>query len=393
MTTETKISNKFLQLHLLFSYGPAILNRDDQGRHKTAMVGGVERLRYSSQSAKRAWRTSDLFKEEVDGHVGTRTRYIYSGILKHLMSSEGGNQKEATATRVAREIAALWKKAQAKKDDAKTEDGESKTEVGAKAEEDKAAKKKPAKKEADTDPTQVLFLFSDKEWANALDIAEKRAKDEIKELALSDFLSDSDTTAVDVALWGRMLAANKDYSVTASCSVSHAITTHKGIVEDDYFVACDDRPDLGQEGAGASYIDSKSFGAGVYYQYICLDRELLLKRLGGDIALANLAISALIKTVTQVTPTAGQSTHAHGTRAAYVLAEVGDQQPRSLAAAFTRPVRGGDALVSSVDVLTKWRDKLDELDGKCWSVKAIRDATGEGANGSLDDLVKLGRID
>jgi CRISPR system Cascade subunit CasC len=53
---------RFVQLHLITSYPPANLNRDDLGRPKTAVMGGEMRLRISSQSLKRAWRTSDLFK-------------------------------------------------------------------------------------------------------------------------------------------------------------------------------------------------------------------------------------------------------------------------------------------------------------------------------------------
>ncbi len=45
----------FIQLHLLTAYPPSNLNRDDLGRPKTAIVGGAERLRISSQSLHRAW--------------------------------------------------------------------------------------------------------------------------------------------------------------------------------------------------------------------------------------------------------------------------------------------------------------------------------------------------
>jgi len=55
----------FIQLHLLTSYPPSNLNRDDLGRPKTAVMGGKTRLRISSQSLKRAWRNSELFKLAV----------------------------------------------------------------------------------------------------------------------------------------------------------------------------------------------------------------------------------------------------------------------------------------------------------------------------------------
>jgi CRISPR system Cascade subunit CasC len=57
--------NRFIQLHQLTSYPPANLNRDDLGRPKTAKMGGVDRLRVSSQSLKRAWR-SVLAQRELD---------------------------------------------------------------------------------------------------------------------------------------------------------------------------------------------------------------------------------------------------------------------------------------------------------------------------------------
>ena len=52
--------SEFIQLHILASYPPSNLNRDDLGRPKTAVMGGTQRLRVSSQSLKRAWRESDI---------------------------------------------------------------------------------------------------------------------------------------------------------------------------------------------------------------------------------------------------------------------------------------------------------------------------------------------
>ena len=59
---------RFVQLHFLTAYPPANLNRDDSGRPKTAVMGGVQRLRVSSQSLKRAWRTSEVFASRLDNH-------------------------------------------------------------------------------------------------------------------------------------------------------------------------------------------------------------------------------------------------------------------------------------------------------------------------------------
>lgn len=66
--------SRFIQLHILTAYPPANLNRDDQGRPKTARMGGYERLRVSSQCLKRTWRTSQIFEDAID--KGVRTKMV-----------------------------------------------------------------------------------------------------------------------------------------------------------------------------------------------------------------------------------------------------------------------------------------------------------------------------
>ena len=81
--------SNFLQLHFLHSYGPSNLNRDDMGRPKSCRMGGVERLRISSQCLKRAWRTSKVFETTVGDRIGIRTRKIGDEVLAHLKPKEG----------------------------------------------------------------------------------------------------------------------------------------------------------------------------------------------------------------------------------------------------------------------------------------------------------------
>ena len=95
---------RFIQLHLLTSYPPSNLNRDDIGRPKTAIVGGVLRLRVSSQSLKRHWRTSSLFQERLRGNLGDRTKDLGPRVYKAL--TDGGmdpEKAEAILRRIAEE--------------------------------------------------------------------------------------------------------------------------------------------------------------------------------------------------------------------------------------------------------------------------------------------------
>lgn len=106
--------SEFIQLHMLVSYPPSNLNRDDLGRPKTAMMGEKQRLRISSQSLKRAWRTSDVFSRYVGEYIGVRTKHLGGFIQKSLESgiplvdlifNDGGN---ATRAPLSPKDASTW---------------------------------------------------------------------------------------------------------------------------------------------------------------------------------------------------------------------------------------------------------------------------------------------
>src|SRR3990167_9382047 len=60
MTTKN-----FVNFHVLISHSPSCLNRDDQNMQKRAVFGGVDRIRISSQSLKRAMRTSSYYEQSL----------------------------------------------------------------------------------------------------------------------------------------------------------------------------------------------------------------------------------------------------------------------------------------------------------------------------------------
>ena len=99
--------SRFVQLHYLTVYPPSNPNRDDQGRPKTAIYGGVPRLRLSSQSLKRAARLSDVMRERLQGHMGERTQRLGEEVRKHLLEH---GADETRATDIARTIADIFGK-------------------------------------------------------------------------------------------------------------------------------------------------------------------------------------------------------------------------------------------------------------------------------------------
>lgn len=347
--------SRFLQLHLITSYPPANLNRDDLGRPKTAKMGGSDRLRVSSQSLKRNWRTSDLFQAAMDGHLGTRTKMLGVQIFDEL---EAGGIDKKKAKEWAQEIAEEFGKLKKAKPDNSKKDKENKE---------------------DLEIEQLVHISSAEQKAiNALvDIlkTEQRAPEE-NELKLLR----NNNMAVDIALFGRMLASKPAFNIEAACQVAHAISVHSVTIEDDYFTAVDDLND-GKSDMGAAHIGEAGFAAGVFYSYICINKEQLIQNLNGDKVLASKAIAALIESAIKIAPRGKQNSFGSRAYASYVLAEKGDQQPRSLSVSFLKPVsnRSEDYAADAVVALTKQQQNFDSVYGQCADARyAINALTGKG---------------
>ncbi len=343
----------FLQLHFLTFYPPSNLNRDDTGRPKTATVGGAPRLRISSQSLKRAWRTSSVFAKRLGAHRGERTQRLGEEIERHLRER---NIAQDRALAIARAIAQHFGKLKPEKD------------------------KAPAR-------TEQLAFIGPEERAGAIALAERMAGGEKIEFSAEDLLRHTDTAA-DIAMFGRMLADNPDFNREAAAQVAHAITTHRVTVEDDYYTAVDDLKSA-DEDAGAGFVGELGFGSGIFYLYACVDTALLASNLGGDADLSAAACAALAEAAATVSPKGKQASFAARSRAHYILAERGAAQPRTLAGAFVRPVEGADLAGESTARLKDWRAKLDAAYGPAAESSVELDvAVGAGTLAEVTDFCR-----
>jgi CRISPR system Cascade subunit CasC len=337
----------FIQLHVITSYPPSNLNRDDLGRPKSALVGGVSRLRVSSQSLKRAWRTSDAFKRALDGHMGVRTKEMGTKVFERLTAA-GVREKEAREW--ARAIASCFGKLKA----------------------------------GDGFDIEQLAHFGPEEQVAIDELVAKLVQSKVAPTEDDLALLRKPASAADIAMFGRMLAAAPAFNVEAAAQVAHAVTVHKASAEDDYFTAVDDL-NRGQADVGAGHIGEAGFGAGVYYLYVCINRDLLDANLGGDTALRDRALAALIEAIAKVSPTGKQASFASRAYASYMLAEKGSQQPRSLSLAFVKPVTGIDMIGESIRALNEKLAKMDKVYGPCADDrKSFNAETGEG---TLADLI------
>ncbi|MBX3635910.1 MAG: type I-E CRISPR-associated protein Cas7/Cse4/CasC [Rubrivivax sp.] len=347
---------RFVQLHVLTAYPPANLNRDDTGRPKTALVGDALRLRVSSQSLKRAWRTSDSFEAAMAGHLGRRTKLL--GVEVHRTLTEGGID-DKRAREWARLMAGAFGKLKADK----------KTEANDDLQIEQLAHVSPEERAA----VDALVRTC----------VQRKGPPTADELALLT----RPRTAADIAMFGRMLADAPAFNTEAAVQVAHAITVHQAAVEDDYFSAVDDL-NQGLEDRGAGHIGERGYGAGLFYLYLCIDRELLRRNLGDDAALARRALAALVQVVATVAPTGMQNSFGSRAFAYHLLAEKGAQQPRSLVQAFYKPIRpwGEHGMLElAAQALHERTKNFDRVYGTCADARVHFDV--ERGEGSLAEVV------
>lgn len=343
--------SRFIQLHLLTAYPPANLNRDDMGSPKTAKMGGYDRLRVSSQCLKRTWRTSDIFNQALKGNIGTRTKEMGIKVYDRL-SSKGVNHK--TALEWTKSIAGVFGKLK---------------ELSKKEKEALKELPKDERKNKELHEVEIeqLSFFDTEEEKSIFALVDSLAEHNEKPTADELKLLRKKMSAVDIAMFGRMLASEPAYNIEAACQVAHAISVHPVVIEDDYFTAVDDL-NSGQEDLGAAHIGETRFAAGLFYSYICINRELLIQNLGDNEELANKAIRALIEAAVKVAPKGKQNSFASRSYASYVLAEKGDQQPRSLSVAFLKPINhreNDDFIKDSINALVKQKDSFDRVYDNC----------------------------
>lgn len=357
----------FLQFHILVSYPPSNLNRDDLGRPKTATFGGKQRLRISSQALKRAWRTGPMFEALSTEHMGQRTKLVGVEAYKEMLEA-GIDEEKAKAFGI--EIAKTF---------AKTK------------------KAKPAKKSGDDEasPKSDLTELETEQLVHVSPVEREAIRALIRdELMQADkwdkkwsaTLLQSESKACDIAMFGRMLADNPKYNVEAAVQVSHAITAHEVVVEDDYFSAVDD---LNVSDGGAGHIGELNFGSGIFYVYVNVNVDDLIKNLSGDRDLAKDTVIALARSCARVAPSGKQNSFAAHAYAHYMLVERGEQTPRQLSMGFAS---GEDRLAQpaeSVKALVEMRDKFDRVYGPWAKESASFDVSADESVGDMKGIEEL----
>ena len=402
----------YLNLHVVISHSPSCLNRDDMNMQKSAMFGGVRRVRISSQSLKRAMRISDYFKDSL-GAPSVRSRNLE--LLKQKFVDELKNDFDEAIVRETIDRFAMTSVAAQENDTEEATENDEDDVV----EETGQASKKIACAPWVVDEIRALcgILVGIKLSADELKKAEdtftkqkgkkKKALKEIKDDMLNkkidkavkekaEAVKYACASARDIALYGRMATSGLMTTIDGAVSVAHSITTHAVDADIDWFTAVDDLVPL-----GSAHLDTQEFSSGVFYRYASVNLKQLQVNLGllSDIKAQEtvegrkkaLEISAhLLHLLATVVPSAKQRSFAAFNPADLVMASFSDI-PISAANAFETPVgleRSGGYLQPSIRAFDDYISRVYSgygLDDKK-AVFSLWNTTLEQKKNTLDNL-------
>jgi len=326
-----------IELHLLQSFPVSNLNRDDIGQPKTATFGGQVRGRISSQSLKRAARL--LFNRYglEPTETGVRTKRLVDKTAARL-SDHGRDHDEAVGV-VSSALLALGFGL----DKRRTTLTEYLLFVGNQAVELLADYCEPNWDRLAADAV-VRAKAAEKKKSDAADDKKSKIKPNKETLQAAARILDA-SRVVDVALFGRMIADNKDFNVNAASQVAHAISTHAVVNEYDYYTAVDDLQP--EDESGADMIGTVDFNSACYYRYANLHLNQLADNLRGDTELVARATRAWLEAFIDAVPSGKQNSTAALTPPETLLVVVREKGAWNLANAFLRPVTGHDLMGAS----------------------------------------------
>jgi len=403
---------KHLELHIIQSVPVACLNRDDLNSPKTAIFGGVQRARVSSQSWKRAIR--EMAEKELDKSgqfKGKRSRLFIEKISSELKKL---GEDEVTANALSLCAGHYLAKLDAK------QEGKVKTLVFLSPLEYEIFAKLLFSLEADNKKKLVDAIASvdkeklakDEDGNEDVDEEEPTKKNKgekklsvkkftklvagiIKTPIEKAFKGEKKETkslpkdAADIALFGRMVANDHSLTIEAASMFSHALSTHKVDNEIDFFAAVDDLQPKDVSGAGMT--STLEFNSATYYRFAALNLDMLADAEHLS-AMTKEERQSVVRTFVEATikaiPGARKNTMNGNTLPVYVLGVVREKgHPIQLVNAFEASIRSSQGYAAkSIELLKAEYAKLSSI----WSIESIfeKSIPDVGMNAFIDGVVE-----
>lgn len=297
--------NLYIDFHVLQTVPPSCVNRDDTGSPKTAVYGGVTRARVSSQSWKHAMRImfTDIFEQK---NIGIRTKHVVDMVASKIQKLNPNLDEKEAEKKAAEALKDAGLESKKKKDDVRVTDALFFI------------------SDAQVDALAQLAVSKEQEQSTKKNSSEKKV---LYQKALID------APAIDIALFGRMVANDSSLNYDAAAQVAHSISTHRIQNEYDFFTAVDDRAP--EDNKASAHLGTTEFNSSTLYRYATVNVAELNRHLGKD---TPMAVRGFAQAFLLSMPTGKQNSFANRTLPDAVYVAVRHDQPINCAGAFEKPV-------------------------------------------------------
>ncbi|MBS4456032.1 type I-E CRISPR-associated protein Cas7/Cse4/CasC [Aerococcaceae bacterium zg-BR33] len=347
MMTNTRL---FLDIHAIQSVPPSNINRDDTGSPKTAEYGGARRARVSSQSWKREMRKY-FNNHSEQANLGKRTVEIVQFVADKIREISPSIDFERSME-MAEEVV---------------------SNAGIKTKNQKA---------------KALFFIGNEQGRKLAEAAINNIKDK---KILTGILKDN--PAIDIALFGRMLADDPSLNEDASSQVAHALSTHAVQTEFDFYTAVDDLQPDGKTGAGM--LGTIEFNSSTLYRYANVSVHELLRQLEDKELVIN-TLTLFVEAFTNSMPGGHINSFANQTLPQAVLVILRNDRPVNLVGAFEKPIRSKDGYVKkSIESMLSENKKVEKFVNKPVNAFYVRiedngfDETGLSVVDSIAEMKEM----
>lgn len=241
----------FVKIHMIQNFGPSNLNRGQDGRPKSCLLGGYQRARISSQSLKRTIRNSPLFAEKIETLGKSYQTRLLPSLVAERLKEEG----------IKGDIIDLFV---SKVKGIGTSSG------------------RGGKNNGEVPQTSQTLFFSEGELDTLVNILIEKADKSTKELKQFDledlvrkrFDTNGARISPEIALFGRFITSDIFPTIQSAVQVAPAISTNQRNLQTDYFVGIDEL-----KGGEAAIIDEAEFVSPCFYKYFTVDMEQVLSNM------------------------------------------------------------------------------------------------------------------
>ncbi len=348
------VKSRFIQIHKMDSFPAARLNSDESGTAKKIIFGDASRTRIASQAIKRRWRVANdrYALKNIGIPVGYRSRVAVENRITDGLTADSEEGRKVISEMILAFAHGLYGKR------ADTIRGRQALLLG-----------EPELDFLRSQAERIHSAHSDDAKSAVAEIEKLFAAKGTEGANFRAFRENTQMSAgIEAALFGRMVTSDNAASIESPVHVAHPFTVHGEESELDYFTVVDDL--LSENESSSAHINEAELTSGLYYSYVVIDVPGLISNTEGrpsrewesaDRNLAAKIVEHLIHLMATVSPGGNKGSTAPYNYSNFILIEVGDRQPRSLADAFRTPVRARTD--EAIAALTSHLGTMDNIYG------------------------------